>query len=92
MAHKALLLMGNGPYLSVCRGEPDQESDPSMMRQMADTVLQLLNALLANLLAKVSGQFQRFDQRLISVLISVLNHVSQTLGHCMFDHVIYKLL
>ena len=58
MAHKALLLMDNGPYLSVCRGESDQEPDPSMMRQMADTVLQLLDALLANLLAKVSGQFQ----------------------------------
>ena len=58
MAHKALLLVGNGPYLSVSRAQLDQESDPAMMRQMADTVLQLLDALLANLLAKVSGQFQ----------------------------------
>ena len=39
------------------KGESGQEVEPAVMQQMADTVLQLLDALLANLLSKVQSSY-----------------------------------
>ena len=61
----------------LCRSRIAAEADPAVLQQMADTVLQLLDALLANLNAKVTHNPHAtlIIHMVLEVLIALFNNL-----------------
>lgn len=53
--------------MCLCRDAIGQQADPAVMQRMADTVLQLLDTLLANLLSKVHHISKYCNQPILNI-------------------------